>query len=387
MARKYGFKKNRERYFDYNLLAVVIFLVCFGLIMLYSASSYAAQLQYGDGMYWFRKQGLISLASLAVMLFIANIDYHIWIKLAFFGYIVSLIMVLLVLTPLGIEAKGATRWIGRGNIRLQPAEVVKIAIILFIPYLIVKIGSGVKKIKGSLLIMGVGVLAALLLYVLTENLSSAIIVIGITAILLFIVHPRTIPFVGLGILGFGGIVFGINYLKQHIDFSAYIDDSTPFRIKRILAWLDPETHANDWAYQTMQGLYAIGNGGFFGKGLGNSAQKFYIPEVQNDMIFSIICEELGIFGALLVTLLFILLLYRLLFIARNAPDLYGSLLVTGIFSHIAIQVVLNIAVVINLIPTTGISLPFISYGGTSILFLMAEMGLALAVSKQIRFKD
>lgn len=137
----------------------------------------------------------------------------------------------------------------------------------------------------------------------------------------------------------------------------------------------------------MQGLYAIGSGGFFGKGLGNSTQKLgVIPEVQNDMILSIVCEELGVFGAIVILLLFGLLLYRLMFIARNAPDLYGSLLATGIFAHIALQVVLNISVVTNLIPTTGVTLPFISYGGTSILFLMSEMGIALGVSRKIKLQ-
>ena len=138
----------------------------------------------------------------------------------------------------------------------------------------------------------------------------------------------------------------------------------------------------------MQGLYAIGSGGFFGKGLGNSLQKLdYVPEAQNDMIFTIICEELGLFGAIMLTILFAFMLYRLFFIAQNAPDLLGSLIASGIFIHIALQVVLNIAVVTNVIPTTGITLPFISYGGTSIVFLMAEMALALSVSKRIRFKD
>ena len=144
---------------------------------------------------------------------------------------------------------------------------------------------------------------------------------------------------------------------------------------------------SDGGFQVVQGLYAIGSGGFFGKGLGNSAQKMIIPEVQNDMILAIICEELGVFGAIIVLLLFAILLYRLLFIAQNAPDLYGSLTVTGIFAHIALQVIFNVCVVLNLIPTTGITLPFISYGGTSILFLMAEMGIALGVSSRIRFEE
>ena len=161
--------------------------------------------------------------------------------------------------------------------------------------------------------------------------------------------------------------------------------SDNFRIRRILSWLHPEANMSSGGYQVLQGLYAIGSGGFFGKGLGNSAQKLgTIPEAQNDMIFSIVCEELGVFGAALLLLMFGYLLYRLFFIAQNAPDLYGTLVVTGIFVHIALQVILNLCVVLNLMPTTGITLPFVSYGGTSILFLMAEMGIALSVSGRIQ---
>ena len=168
---------------------------------------------------------------------------------------------------------------------------------------------------------------------------------------------------------------------------ANLATSENFRLRRIIVWLNPEEHAADGAFQILQGLYAIGSGGFFGKGLGNSAQKRIIPEVQNDMILSVICEELGVFGAIVVLALFAMLLYRLMFIAQNAPDLYGSLVVTGIFAHIAIQVILNVAVVTNTIPNTGITLPFVSYGGTSILFLMAEMGIALGVSRRIKFEQ
>lgn len=161
-----------------------------------------------------------------------------------------------------------------------------------------------------------------------------------------------------------------------------------FRLRRILVWLHPEDFASGAGYQTIQALYAIGSGGFFGRGLGNSIQKLgSVPEAQNDMIFSIICEELGVFGGIIVLLLFAYLLYRLFFIAQNAPDLVGSLMVTGIFIHIALQVILNIAVVLNLMPNTGITLPFISYGGTSVVFLMSEMGLALSVARQIKFQD
>ena len=164
-----------------------------------------------------------------------------------------------------------------------------------------------------------------------------------------------------------------------------METSSSFRLRRILVWLHPEDYASGDGYQTIRALYAIGSGGFLGRGLGNSIQKLgSVPEAQNDMIFSIICEELGLFGAVCVILLFVLMLWRMMVIANNAKDLYGALLVTGIMSHIAIQVVLNIAVVTNTIPNTGVILPFISYGGTSLVFLMAEMGLALSVSKGIR---
>ena len=162
--------------------------------------------------------------------------------------------------------------------------------------------------------------------------------------------------------------------------------NTPADKEKLFAWLNPEKYASTISFQTVQGLYAIGSGGFFGKGLGNGVQKTVIPEVQNDMILSAICEELGVFGAIIILVLFGLLIYRLLFIAQNAPDLYGALIMTGIMSHIAIQVILNVMVVTNMMPNTGITLPFISYGGTSILFLMIEMGMALGISRRIKLE-
>ena len=212
-------------------------------------------------------------------------------------------------------------------------------------------------------------------------MSTGIIVLGIVSIMLIIVYPKSAPIV---VLGIAACIVG--YAGLHL-LGEYLESSGSFRMERILVWLNPEEYMSDGGFQVVQGLYAIGSGGFFGKGLGNSAQKMIIPEVQNDMILAIICEELGVFGAIIVLLLFAILLYRLLFIAQNAPDLYGSLIVTGIFAHIALQVIFNVCVVLNLIPTTGITLPFISYGGTSILFLMAEMGIALGVSSRIRFEE
>lgn len=200
--------------------------------------------------------------------------------------------------------------------------------------------------------------------------------------MIFVAHPKTKPFIKIAVGGMVAVgIFLVIILVQ-------LSSSENFRIQRVVTWLQPDKHMAEGGYQVMQGLYAIGSGGFWGKGLGNSVQKLSaIPEVQNDMILAAICEELGIFGAIVILILFGMLLYRLMFIAQNAPDLYGSLIVTGIFTHIALQVILNIAVVTNLIPTTGITLPFFSYGGTSILFLMSEMGLALGVSRTIKFEE
>lgn len=369
-------------YYDYNLLAIVILLTCFGLVMLYSTSAYEAMLENGgDDMSYFRKQAIISVGAFILALVGSQIDYHLLARFATPIYWVSLFL-LFITKFIGREVNGAKRWIYFGPISFQPAELAKVAIILFLPVLIVKMGHKLRGWKAPAIVFGFGFLSAMFTYVFTENLSTALIILGITVILIFIAHPQTMPFV----IG-GGVLAGVVAVAVSVLIS-YATNSGNFRINRILVWLDPEAHSSLGGYQVMQALYAIGSGGFFGKGLGNSAQKLgALPEAQNDMIFSIICEELGVFGAVLVILMFVFMLYRLFFIAQNAPDLLGSLIVSGIFVHIALQVVLNIAVVTNLIPTTGITLPFVSYGGTSILFLMSEMALALSVSRQIRFRS
>lgn len=367
-------------YFDYNLLAIVILLTCFGLVMLYSTSAYEAMVETGgDDMSYFRKQAIISIGALLLALVGSQIDYHFLARFAMPIYWIS-VGFLIITKFIGREVNGAKRWIYFGPISFQPAELAKLAIILFLPVLIVKMGHKLKGWKAPAIVFGFGMLSAGCTYIFTENLSTAIIIAGITVILVFIAHPKTAPFVLAAGVGAGLIAIVVAFLVN----SAANSDS--FRIQRIKVWLDPESHSSLGGYQVMQALYAIGSGGFFGKGLGNSTQKLgALPEAQNDMIFSIICEELGVFGAVLVILMFVMMLYRLFFIAQNAPDLLGSLIASGIFVHIALQVVLNIAVVTNMIPTTGITLPFVSYGGTSILFLMAEMALALSVSRQIRF--
>lgn len=374
--------KKKTDYYDYSLLAVIILLTCFGLVMLYSTSSYMAELNYGDDMYYFKKQAAISFGCIIIALGISQIDYHILTKFTGVLYGMAAILMMLVKTPLGRTANGARRWLNLGPLSFQPSEIAKIAVIVCLSYMIVNMGRKIKTLKAFMILAGSGSALAFLAYAFTDNLSTAIIIFCITMGLIFIAHPKVKPFLIAAGVGVALIIIFV------IILSSSLETSSSFRLRRILVWLHPEDFASGDGYQTIQALYAIGSGGFLGRGLGNSIQKLgSVPEAQNDMIFSIVCEELGILGGIILLLLFAYLLYRLFFIAQNAPDMFGSLMVSGIFIHIALQVIFNIAVVLNLMPNTGVTLPFVSYGGTSIVFLMSEMGLALSVARQIKFKE
>ena len=371
----------KPEYYDYNLVAAIILLTCFGLVMLYSTSAYTSTIKYGDDMYFFKKQAAISFVCIAGALFISMFDYHILARFTGVLYGVAAGSMVLVRTPLGTVSNGARRWLRIGPIQFQPAEIAKIAVIVCLSYMIVHMGKKMNSLKACMTLGAMGTFLALLAYVCTDNLSTAIIIFCITVGMIFVAHPKTRIFLILVAVAIAFLAILVFVIGQSVK------ETDDFRLNRINAWLHPENATGTAAYQTIQALYAIGSGGFLGRGLGNSIQKLgSVPEAQNDMIFSIICEELGIVGGVILLLLFGYLLYRLCFIAQNAPDLFGSLIVSGIFIHIALQVILNIAVVVNLMPNTGVTLPFISYGGTSIMFLMAEMGLALSVSKQIKLK-
>ena len=362
---KIKMKKAKSDYYDFNLVAVIILIMCFGLIMLYSTSSYMAQINEGDDMFYFKKQAMYSIGCLVLAIIVSYFDYHILAKFPLLIYGAAAFLMVLGKTPLGVTSHGARRWLKLG-VQFQPAEIAKIAVIITLSYLIVKMGKRVETLKATMVLLGMGGIQALFAYVFTDNLSTAMIILGITVGLVFIAHPKTKPFVILAVVA----VILVAILVYSL---SHMDQSSNFRLRRIQVWLHPEDYASGDGYQTLQALYAIGSGGFF--------------EAQNDMIFSIICEELGIFGAIMVLALFGYLLYRLFFVAQNAPDMFGSLLVSGVFVHIALQVIMNVAVVLNIMPNTGVTLPFISYGGTSILFLMAEMGLALSVARQIKFQE
>lgn len=383
MAEETKRKKNRPRFFfDYTMFFIIIFLLLFGLVMLYSTSSYEANIKFGDSAYYLKKQALASAIGFVGMIVIMFMDYHIVQRFALIGYVVSLVLILLVLTPLGYEAGGARRWLNLG-MSLQPAEVAKLCLIIFFASLVCKMGDRINSKKGFLLVLGLTIPHAACVLTITQNLSSAIIIFCIVIMMLFVATPQYKEYfiiAGAMILFAVGVVLLIKY--------DILPSNLSFRLARVKAWLDPESYAADKGFQTLQALYAIGSGDYFGKGLGESIQKLgFLPEAQNDMIFSIICEELGLFGAFAIILLFIILAWRFMIIANNARDTFGALLVVGVMVHISIQVVLNIAVVTNTIPNTGITLPFISYGGSSVVFLLAEMGLVLSVSRSIRLEE
>ncbi|MEE0752717.1 MAG: putative lipid II flippase FtsW [Frisingicoccus sp.] len=367
-------KKNKtrlktEKYFDYSLLFIVIFLVCFGLVMIYSTSAYNSQISNnGDSFYYLKRQGMLASAGLVGMLIISRIPYHFWKRFTLPAYVVMNGMLLVVLLY-GAASHGQKRWIEIAGIRFQPSELAKAVLIIFLAHVA---SRSVKRLKNWRGVVKCFALALpMILLVTVSNLSTGIILLGISFIIIFVASSQYKIF--------GGVVgAGVAVMLIFLKVAAY-------RMNRIEAWLNVET--SEYGYQTRQALYAIGSGGVFGKGLGRSVQKLsYVPEAHNDMIFSIICEELGLFGAIAIILLFLLLLWRCMIIANNAPDLYGALMVVGVMAQIGLQVIINIGVVTNTLPNTGIPLPFISYGGTSVAIILCEVGLVLSVSRSIRFK-
>lgn len=377
---------------DTNLIVITMFLLVFGLIMVYSASYYKASMSkaFGyDSMHFLKNQALMSAVGLVVMLAVSNINYHILKKkpIIILALALSVILTLVLKIPaLSITANGATRWVKFGPISFQVAEPVKIAVIVVTAWLADKYGAMEIKWKKftlkhwvvTAIIMAPGVGLAGFLGIISRNMSSALIIALIGMVMYFAWHPKSAIFYVaiLGALALGGVLIYV------IANQPVVDAEEGFRLTRIRAWLDPYSYESDKSFQSLQALYAIGSGGLFGKGLGNSIQKLTsIPEPYNDFIFAIVCEELGVMGASLLMLMYIYLLYRIFIIAQKAEDLFGRMLVIGVFSHIALQVVMNIAVVTAVMPNTGVTLPFISYGGTATIFLLIEIGIVLGVQK------
>ena len=350
--------------YDDTLLVTVLVLVITGLVLLTSISAYNGNVKFHDSFYYLKKQGFATGLGLVGMAVVSRIDYHRWIPLAVPGYLLSILLGVAVLL-FGKEYNGSKRWLSLKfySFTFQPSEFAKVAVIVFLSWLIEKNIKKMGKFKSIVLTMLtilpiVGLVGA-------SNLSTAIIILGIGAVMIFTASPKYLQF-------FWMIAGGAGFMTIFLALESY-------RLERIAIWRNPEKYEK--GYQTLQGLYAIGSGGLFGRGLGNSVQKLgFLPEAQNDMIFSIICEELGLVGAGILIGVFLILIWRFFVIAAKAEDLTGALIATGAMAHMMIQIILNIAVVTNSIPNTGITLPFISYGGTSVVFLLLEMGLVLSVS-------
>lgn len=357
--------RGKKKGYDYTLLAVVFLLVIIGLIILYSTSAYNGRVKFNDSFYYMRKQAVATVLGIVLMFVAANIDYHVWEHVAVIGYIVAILLSLAVMF-IGDEYNGSKRWLSLGPVSFQPSEFAKVAVIVFLAWLVTRNVKDMAKMRTLIKVMLV--LMPIVGLVGASNLSTAIIILGIGIILVFVASPKYAQFLWMG--------------GSAIGFMAVFLALESYRLERLAIWRNPELYEK--GYQTLQGLYAIGSGGLFGRGLGNSIQKLgFVPEAQNDMIFSIICEELGLVGTSFIIILFLILIWRFFVVATHASDLFGALIASGALAHIMIQVILNIAVVTNTIPNTGITLPFISYGGTSVMFLLAEMGLVLSVSNLI----
>ena len=389
---------------DYTLIFLVLVMLVFGLVMLYSTSAYESALANdGDGTTYLRSQlrnTLIGLAVMAVAAFFPLDLLSNWFLVMVVAYGGSAAMVTS-LYWIGVEVNGAKRWLQVGGFQFQPAELSKLAVILVTALWLSRLSgerlrkedpvTGKKSLermrrsgkprealqtwRGFFLVLTPALLQAVLIYFISNNLSSAIIVVLIAAAMMFVASPEWRRYIVLAALVIAAVIVIVYYVVE-------IADSGDFRFERIRAWLDPTAYADDTALQTLQGLYGIGSGGIFGKGLGQSIQKLgTIPEAQNDMIFAIICEELGLFGAFSIIVLYLIMAWRMILIAVNARTLHESMIVIGVMSHIMIQVILNIAVVTNTIPNTGVTLPFFSYGGSAVVILLAEIGLVLNVAR------
>lgn len=363
-------KRARLGKMDITFLSFVLILLTTGLVMLFSAS-YVYSLEYYDNSYHFiSRQAIFGLAGVGIMLVVSRIDYHIWRKFAwvFFGIIILILFILLIIPPM-VQNMDVKRWLVIGPINFQPSELAKFAIILLFSSLI---AANYKQMKNigfiALLIAILGITCVLI--VLEPHLSATVLVFSIGMVLLIVGGlPKIYMVIGGIATAVGGVIFALS------GAISYVSD-------RLAYWIDPWSDATGKGFQTIQSLLAIGSGNILGRGIGQSRQKhLWVPEPHNDFIFSIVCEELGLIGAVIIVLLFCLLIWRGFTIAMHAPDKFGSLLALGLTFQVGLQAMLNIWVVTNTIPNTGISLPFFSYGGTSLLILLAEMGIVLSVSR------
>lgn len=370
-------KRTRRKSLDVPFFILVILLLTIGVIMVLSASFARAYydpggLTGGNPVYYFVRQLVFAVLGIFAMLFMSRLPMGFYKRFSI-PLLVAAIALLALVPVIGVKANGARRWIGVGGLTLQPSEIAKIAVILSFAYIICKNRGKMKSFKYGILPFAAILLVIVGLLILEPHFSASIIIIAIGAVMMFAGGARLIWFIAAFLLAGGGLAVLLTLF--------------PYASTRIVTWRDPFSSTSDEGYQIVQSLYTIGSGGLTGLGLGQSRQKYlYLPEEHNDFIFSVVCEELGFIGAVLILILFALLIIRGYYIAIHASDRYSFLVCTGITTLLALQVILNVAVVTNLIPCTGISLPFFSYGGTALLIQMAEMGILLSASREIPAK-
>ncbi len=353
---------------DYTLLITILLLLSLGLIMVLSASSPTSLAESGTSYTYFIKQAIFAIAGLVAMGIISKINYRVYKSFYKFVYVLSIILLALVLV-IGTSSNGAKRWIYIGGQSFQPSEFVKLFMIIFYAGLLTKDREELPKFWKGLVkhIIWIAPIACLLL--LEPHMSATLVISGICLVMMIVAGCK------FSQLFVSGLIIGVPVIGVLIVKSSY-------RLKRVVTFLDPWQDKLGDGWQVIQSLYAIGSGGLFGLGLGQSKQKYlYLPEPQNDFIFSVLAEELGWAGCVFVIILFAILIWRGVLIAMKAPDMFGSLLAVGITSLIAIQVIINIAVVTSSMPATGMPLPFFSYGGTALFLLLCEMGILLNISR------
>ena len=375
---------------NFQLISCVVILLLFGLIMVTSSSYYYAYTALGDSMYFFRRQAMWIVVGLLTMFIFAHIPIKWLSRFAWAVYFIALFFQLAVLF-VGTEVNGSTRWIQVGPVNFQPSELSKLAMAIIMAYLVEIHKGEIGRLRTFLKLLCVLGLPTILVAV--ENLSSAVIIAFIGLLIMYIGGCKPRHFIGI-VLPLAAILILLIWLPLLVPVESMpsglgkILNKFMYRSMRIKAWLDPFKYALGDGYQTVQSLYAVGSGGFFGRGLGQSIQKLgYIPEAYNDIIFAIICEELGWFGAFVVIMIFAMFAWNGIRISLYAPDRFTSLLAAGLVGQIVLQAILNIGVNTNSIPPTGVSLPFISYGGSSMFFLMASVGILLDISAYNRQTD
>lgn len=354
---------------DITFFCLILTLLAIGLVMLFSASYSYALTYYGNSYRFISRQLFFALVGVGAMLFVSKIDYHIYRRFAFVIYGIAIVLLIAVYGfP---EVANVHRWITLGPIQFQPSEIGKFAVIVVLSHLISKNSASMDKLGFVfVLLVLLGAVCALVLF--ETHVSATILIFAIGIVLIFVGGlSKKLTAIGLAITGLAG-VGGFFVIKYYLGYAS----------DRLMAWLDPWSYPTNEGYQTIQSLLAIGSGGLLGRGIGQSRQKYlWVPEPHNDFIFSIVCEELGLIGAMVIILIFCALVWRGFTIAMRAKDKFGSLLAVGLTFQVGLQVALNIMVVTNTIPNTGISLPFFSYGGTALVLLLVEMGVVISVSR------